>query len=182
MSKAGGFTLWLTGLSGAGKTTIGIGVEQALRAQGLRVERLDGDVVRQSLTRDLGFSREDRDRNIERVAFVAHLLSRNEVAVICCFISPYRAARDRTRADIPNFIEVYVDAPVAVCAARDTKGLYAQALRGELDGFTGVTDPYEAPLHPELILSTASETPAESIARVLGWLREHGFVSLEYAS
>ena len=125
-----GFTIWLTGLSGAGKTTIALALEKELRARALPVERLDGDVVRESLTRDLGFSRADRDKNIERVGFVAKLLARNGVGVVAAFISPYRAARDKLRAEVVNFIEVYVDASLETCIARDVKGLYLKAIAG----------------------------------------------------
>lgn len=165
-----GFTLWLTGLSGAGKTTIAVELEQELRARGVLVERLDGDTVRQGLTRDLGFSKADRDKNIERVTFVAKLLSRNGVGVIASFISPYREARDTARRETTNFIEVYVAAPVETCAARDVKGLYAKAFAGELKDFTGVNDPYEEPLTPEITLHTERETLQESAQIVLTYL------------
>ncbi|MCU0511833.1 MAG: adenylyl-sulfate kinase [Anaerolineae bacterium] len=171
-----GFTLWLTGLSGAGKTSIAVAVEHELLARGVRVERLDGDTVRQGLSRDLGFSKADRDKNIERVTFVARLLSRNGVAVIAAFISPYRAARDAARRETTGFIEVHVSASVAVCAARDTKGLYAKALAGEIADFTGVNDPYEAPLAPELTLHTGEETLAQSVATVLAYLEDRGLI------
>ncbi len=177
MIQQQGFTLWLTGLSGSGKTTIGVALEERLRAQGLRVERLDGDIVREGLTRDLGFSKEDRDKNIERVAFVAKLLSRNGVAVIACFISPYREARNNVRSQVTNFIEAYVYAPVEVCAARDVKGLYAKAFAGQIQGFTGVNDPFEAPLHPELTLHTATETLDESVERILSYLQAQGLIA-----
>lgn len=171
-----GFTLWFTGLSGAGKTTVATALETVLRAQGLRVERLDGDTVRQGLTRDLGFSKVDRDMNIERVTYVAKLLSRNGVAVLAAFISPYREARDRARAETTHFIEIFVDTPLDVCAARDVKGLYAKAFAGELTGFTGVNDPYEPPLTPEIVLHTERETVEESVNRVLAYLEAHGLI------
>ena len=171
-----GFTLWLTGLSGAGKTTIAVALERELQVRGIRAERLDGDTVRQGLTRDLGFSKEDRDKNIERVAFVARLLSRNGVGVIASFISPYRAAREAVRRETTNFIEVYVNASVETCAARDVKGLYARALAGELPGFTGVSDPYEAPESPEITVDTENETVEESVAKIVSYLEAHGFV------
>jgi adenylyl-sulfate kinase len=171
-----GFTLWLTGLSGAGKTTIAAALERELLARGVRVERLDGDTVRQGLTRDLGFSKADRDKNIERVTFVAKLLSRNAVGVIAAFISPYREARDNARRETTNFIEVFVDAPLAICAARDVKGLYAKAFAGELKDFTGVNDPYEPPLNPEITLNTEHETVDESVQRVLTYLETRGLV------
>jgi adenylyl-sulfate kinase len=151
-------------------------LERELQARGVRAERLDGDTVRQGLTRDLGFSKEDRDKNIERVAFVARLLSRNGVGVIASFISPYRAAREAVRQETTNFIEIYVNASVEACAARDVKGLYAKALAGELPGFTGVSDPYEAPETPEIIVYTERETVEESVAKIVGYLETHGFV------
>jgi adenylylsulfate kinase len=171
-----GFTLWLTGLSGAGKTTVSLVLEEELRARGLYVERLDGDTVREGLTRDLGFSKEDRDKNIERVSFVAKLLSRNGVAVIAAFISPYREARQKARQETTNFIEVHVDAPLMVCAGRDVKGLYAKALAGEIKGFTGVDDPYEAPEAPEIILHTDQESLAESVAKIITYLETRALI------
>lgn len=177
-----GFTLWFTGLSGAGKTTVAMALEKELRARGLKVERLDGDTVRKSLTRDLGFSKEDRDKNIERVTFVAKLLSRNGVAVLAAFISPYRETRAMVRAETTNFIEVYVHAPLEVCAQRDVKGLYAKAFAGEIPDFTGVSDPYEEPLNPEIVLHTHQETVEESVARCLAYLEEHGLVPVVEAA
>ena len=174
-----GFTLWFTGLSGAGKTAIAEPLAERLRERGLKVERLDGDIVRKDLTSDLGFTKEDRDENIKRVTFVAKLLSRNDVPVICSFISPYRERRARTRKEIEegaSFIEVFVDCPLEVCAERDVKGLYAQAFAGKIDNFTGVSDPYEAPENPEIVCSTAEQTVDESVAHVIGYLEEHGFI------
>ncbi len=171
-----GFTLWFTGLSGSGKTAMAKVIAQELRARGLKVERLDGDIVRQSLTRDLGFSKEDRDKNIERVTFVAKLLTRNGVAVLCSFISPYRERRAKSREEIGEFVEVYVECPVEVCAQRDVKGLYAKAFAGEIQNFTGVSDPYEPPENPEIVCHTAEETIEESVAKVLGYLEEHGYI------
>jgi adenylyl-sulfate kinase len=171
-----GFTLWFTGLSGSGKTEIAKFVENELRERNLKVERLDGDIVRQSLTRDLGFSKEDRDKNIERVTFVAKLLTRNEVAVLCSFISPYRARRAKSREEIGEFIEVFVECPLEVCAARDVKGMYAKAFAGEIENFTGVSDPYEAPENPEIVCHTAEETVEESREKVLAYLEEHGYI------
>lgn len=176
MCNQRGFTLWFTGLSGSGKTAIARQVEQELRRRGLKVERLDGDIVRQGLTRDLGFSREDRDKNIERVTFVARLLTRNGVAVLCSFISPYRERRQKSRQEIGEFIEVYVDCPLEVCAQRDVKGLYARALAGQIENFTGVSDPYEPPENPEIVCHTAEETLEESTAKVLAYLEEHGYI------
>ena len=171
-----GFTLWLTGLSGAGKTTVAVALENILHQRGLLIERLDGDTVREGLTRDLGFSKEDRDKNIERVSFVAKLLSRNRVGVVASFISPYREARDKVRAQTTNFIEVFVDAPLMVCASRDVKGLYAKALTGELKGFTGVDDPYEAPENPEITLHTDQETVEQSVAKIIAYLEQHNLI------
>ena len=171
-----GFTLWFTGLSGSGKTTIAKLVAQQLRDRGLKVERLDGDIVRQSLTRDLGFSKEDRDKNIERVTFVAKLLTRNGVAVLCSFISPYRARRLKSRQEIGEFLEVFVECPVTVCADRDVKGMYAKAFAGEIQNFTGVSDPYEDPEKPEIVCHTAQETPEESAAIIVAYLEQHGYV------
>ncbi len=171
-----GFTLWMTGLSGAGKTTIAKALEPVLRARGVRFERLDGDTVREGLTRDLGFSKEDRDKNIERVTFVAKLLSRNGVGVVASFISPYREARSKVRAETTNFIEVYVNAPLETCAERDVKGMYAKAFRGEIANFTGVNDPYEAPENAEIVVHTDRETLDESVAKIVEFLETRGFI------
>ena len=171
-----GFTLWFTGLSGSGKTAIAKLVARELRDRGLKVERLDGDIVRQSLTRDLGFSKEDRDKNIERVTFVAKLLTRNGVAVLCSFISPYRERRAKSRQEIGEFIEVYVECPVEECARRDVKGMYAKAFAGEIEDFTGVSDPYEEPENPEIVCHTVQETPEESMVKVIAYLEERGYI------
>jgi adenylyl-sulfate kinase len=171
-----GFTLWMTGLSGAGKTTIAKILETKLHERGVRFERLDGDVVRESLTKDLGFSKEDRDKNIERVAFVAKLLSRNGVGVVCSFISPYQAQRDMVRSETTNFIEVFVHAPLEVCAERDVKGMYKKAMAGEIPNFTGVSDPYEAPENPDILIPTYQETPEDSAERVIAYLEEHSLI------
>lgn len=171
-----GFTLWFTGLSGSGKTAIAKRIEQELRRRGLRVERLDGDIVREGLTRDLGFSKEDRDKNIERVTFVAKLLTRNGVAVLSSFISPYRERRNLSRQEIGEFIEVYVECPLEVCAQRDVKGMYAKALAGEIENFTGVSDPYEEPENPEIVCHTAQETLEESVAKVVAYLEGQGYI------
>jgi adenylyl-sulfate kinase len=169
--------MWLTGLSGAGKTTIAIALESKLRERDVRVERLDGDTVRQGLTRDLGFSKEDRDKNIERVTFVAKLLSRNGVGVLASFISPYRAARQIVREETTNFIEVFVDAPLEVCIERDVKGMYAKAIAGEIKEFTGISDPYEPPEAPEITVNTDRETVDESVQKILHYLEERQFIS-----
>lgn len=171
-----GVTVWFTGMSGAGKTALAIRLEQELRRRGLRVERLDGDIVRQGLTSDLGFSKEDRDRNIERVTFVAKLLTRNGVAVLCSFISPYRQARDNARKQTGNFVEVYCYAPLEALIERDVKGLYKKALAGEIENFTGISDPYEEPVDPEVIINSATETIEESLSKVWSKLEELGYV------
>jgi adenylyl-sulfate kinase len=166
-----GATLWFTGLSGAGKSTIAGIVESELRERGHRVEVLDGDVVRTNLSKGLGFSKEDRDTNIRRIAFVADLLSRNGVVAITAAISPYREIRDEARELMgARFIEIHVKASVEECARRDVKGLYEKALRGEIKEFTGVSDPYEEPLDPELVLETEAQSPEESAAKVLALL------------
>lgn len=177
-----GFVLWFTGLSGSGKTTLAKPVEQELRRRGLKVERLDGDIVRQSLTRDLGFTKEDRDKNIERVTFVAKLLSRNGVAVLASFISPYRAVRQKVRDETTNFIEVYVEVPLEEAIQRDVKGLYLKALNGEIENFTGVSDPYEEPLDPEIKVPTHEESVEASVQRILTYLEEHGYVPVREAA
>jgi adenylyl-sulfate kinase len=171
-----GFTVWFTGLSGAGKTALALKLEQVFRERGLKVERLDGDIVRKALTRDLGFSKEDRDMNIERVAFVAKLLTRNGVAVLCSFISPYRERRAKSRVEIGNFVEVYCQASLDALVERDVKGLYKKALAGELQNFTGVSDPYEEPENPEVVVETDKETIEESLAKIVRKLEKLGYV------
>ncbi|MBU0495753.1 MAG: adenylyl-sulfate kinase [Chloroflexi bacterium] len=176
MTSQKGVTVWFTGLSGAGKTAIARYLEPILRERGLKVERLDGDVVRQSLTRDLGFSKEDRDKNIERVTFVAKLLTRNDVLVLLSFISPYRVMRDHARDEIGNFVEVYCYCTLEALMERDVKGLYKKAIAGEIPNFTGISDPYEEPLNPEVRIDSSTETLEESAAKVLAYLEEHGYV------
>jgi adenylylsulfate kinase len=172
-----GFTVWFTGLSGAGKSTIAEMLYHEFQARGMKTEILDGDVVRQNLSKGLGFSKEDRDLNILRIGFVANLLTRNGVATICCPISPYRETRDAVRREIGAFVEIYVHATVEEIAAhRDPKGLYKKALAGEITGFTGVDDPYEAPENPELMLNTLEETPEESLRNVLTALMKLGYL------
>lgn len=172
-----GFTIWITGLSGSGKSTVTAILEGVLRARGHRVEVLDGDVVRTHLTRELGFTREDRDENVRRVGWVCEVLSRNDVIAIAAVISPYRAARDEVRARIGRFVEVYMEAPVEVLAARDPKGLYRRALAGEIENFTGVSDPYEPPLHPEVVCHTdGRELPEESARRVVAAVEKLGLL------
>ena len=167
-----GFTLWFTGLSGAGKTTLARLVETELRARGHRVEVLDGDIIRTNLSKGLGFSKADRDTNIRRIGFVCNLLTRNDVVAIAAAISPYREVRDEVRREIGAFVEVYVRCPIDVLAERDVKGLYKKALAGEIKNFTGVDDPYESPLAAEVIVDTDSETPEESSARIIAKLEE----------
>lgn len=171
-----GVTVWFTGLSGAGKTTISRAVLKELQSRECKLEVLDGDVVRQNLTRGLGFSKEDRDENIRRIGFVAHLLTRNGVIVLVSAISPYRRIREEVRQRIENFIEVHVNAPLEVCEQRDVKGLYEKARAGEIKHFTGIDDPYEAPINPEVECRTDLETLEESVTKVLVSLAERGYL------
>ena len=172
-----GCTVWFTGLSGAGKSTVSTMLRDRLRAAGAKVELLDGDVVRTHLSKGLGFSREDRDENIRRIGFVCELLSRNGVIAIAAAISPYREVRRNVRARIPNFVEVYMECPVDVLIGRDVKGLYKKALAGEIPHFTGVSDPYEPPEAPELTIHSAHETPEQSAERVWLTLKSLGLIS-----
>ncbi|UBF23653.1 adenylyl-sulfate kinase [Kovacikia minuta CCNUW1] len=174
--KDRGVVLWLTGLSGAGKTTIAQHLEHKLQKRDRPVECLDGDAIRQNLSKGLGFSREDRDRNVRRVGDVANLLSRNGIIVIVALISPYRSVRNELRSRLHNFVEIYVDAPLEVCEARDVKGLYAQARSGQIKFFTGIDDPYEAPLNPDITCYTGNETVDESVARITNWLEAGGYL------
>lgn len=174
--KRKGFTVWFTGLSGSGKSTIAERVALKLERRGLPVEILDGDVVRTHLSKGLGFSHEDRDENIKRVGFVCQLLTRNGVAAIASVISPYREARDHNRQKIKNFVEVYARCPVEICAQRDLKGLYQKAQAGEIKGFTGVDDPYEPPLNPEVVCKTDTESIEESVDKVIRKLEELGYL------
>jgi len=162
-----GFTLWFTGLSGAGKSTLAQAVAEQLRARGMKVEVLDGDVIRTNLSKGLGFSKEDRDTNIRRIGWVCEVLSRNNVVAIAAAISPYKSIRDEIRAKIENFVEVYVDVPLEEAIKRDVKGLYEKALRGEITNFTGVSDPYEPPENPEVVCHTAEESVGESVAKIM---------------
>ena len=171
-----GVTIWFTGLSGSGKSTIARILEKRLRAMGRKVEVLDGDVVRTNLSKGLGFSKEDRDTNIKRIGFICHLLTRNDVVAIAAAISPYREVRDYNRSLIGNFVEVYAKCSLDECAKRDVKGLYQKAMKGEIKGFTGVDDPYEEPLHAEVVCETDRQTPEESAEKVLSKLEELGYL------
>jgi adenylyl-sulfate kinase len=177
MAGEKGFTLWFTGLSGAGKSTITGHVVAELENRGSKVEVLDGDIVRENLSKGLGFSKEDRDTNIRRIAFVADVLSRNDVPVITAAISPYREIRDEARQLMDGrFIEAYVKVSVEVAEQRDVKGLYAKARSGEIKEFTGVSDPYEPPENPELVLDTESQSPEESAQQIIAYLEERDLI------
>src|ERR1044072_1017306 len=167
-----GFTIWFTGLSGAGKTTLARLLEPELQKRGYKVEVLDGDLVRTNLSKGLGFSKEDRDTNIRRIGFVCHLLARNDVIAIAAAISPYREVRDELREDLKNFVEVYVACPIPVLAERDVKGAYKKALAVDIKNFAGIDDPYEAPTSPEVVVHSDLETPEESLAKILSRLQE----------
>ena len=171
-----GFTLWFTGLSGAGKSTISEIIASRLREAGRKVELLDGDVVRTHLSKGLGFSREDRDINVLRIGWVCEVLSRNGVVAIAAAISPYRSVREEIRSRIPNFVEVFVDCPLDVVASRDVKGLYKKAMAGEIPQFTGVSDPYEPPLNPEVRVDSSTQTPQQSADLIWETLRSLGLV------
>ncbi|MEM6501585.1 MAG: adenylyl-sulfate kinase [Cyanobacteria bacterium P01_C01_bin.89] len=171
-----GVTLWLTGLSGAGKTTIAKKLTDTLRSQSPYVEILDGDIIRQNLTKGLGFSKEDRDENIRRIGFVAKMLTRNGVFVVVSAISPYAAMRREVRNAIGDFVEVYVNAPLAVCESRDVKGLYKKARAGEIKGFTGIDDPYEAPMSPDVECRTDVESLDESVGKIMDVLRTRQYL------
>ena len=172
-----GFTVWFTGLSGSGKTTLSRMVESELRRRGMKkVELLDGDVIRTQLSKGLGYSKEDRDANIKRIGFVCKLLSRNGVIAIAAAISPYREGRDFNRKEIGDFVEVYCKCSLEVCIQRDVKGLYKKALAGEINNYTGIDDPYEEPLNPEVVLDTGRETPEESVKKIIGKLESLGYL------
>lgn len=179
MQKQNGITVWFTGLSGAGKTTVALEVEKQLRQRGIYVQRLDGDIVREKLTKDLGFTKEDRNKNIERNTFVATLLTQNDIITLCSFISPYQRARNYARKEIEKiggFIEVFVNAPLEVCEKRDVKGLYQQAREGKIDNFTGISDPYEEPQNPDLELRTDIEEVEESALKVIKHLENERYI------
>jgi adenylyl-sulfate kinase len=172
-----GFTLWFTGLSGAGKSTVSDIVEKRLRAERAKVEVLDGDVVRTHLSKGLGFSKEDRDTNIRRIGFVCQILSRNGVIAIAAAISPYKSIRNEVRKNVENFVEVYAHCPLEVLVERDVKGLYKKALAGEIPQFTGVSDPYEPPDNPEVVIDSSQETPEQSAEKIWAKLVELGLIS-----
>ncbi len=172
-----GFVVWFTGLSGAGKTTLARRLESVLRERALKVEVLDGDIVRTNLSKGLGFSKEDRDTNIRRIGFVCKLLARNGVVAIAAAISPYREVREEVRRDIGDFVEVYVKCPLEVLKERDVKGLYAKALRGEISNFTGISDPYEESLNPGVIVETDKENVEESLANLVARLERLGYLT-----
>ncbi len=172
-----GFTLWFTGLSGAGKSTLSVLVSEELRRRGLKVEILDGDEVRTNLSKGLGFSKEDRDTNIKRIGYVCKLLSRNGVVAVSAAISPYKEIRDYNREQIGNFVEIYVKCSIEELTRRDVKGLYKKALAGEIKNFTGVSDPYEPPTNPEVMVDSGKQSVEESLAAILGYLEREGWVS-----
>jgi adenylylsulfate kinase len=174
-----GVTLWFTGLSGAGKSTLANIMVERLRSAGRQVELLDGDEVRTNLTADLGFSKEDRDENIKRIAYVSKLLSRNGVVAITAAISPYHEARAKARAEIDDFVEIFIDCPIEICAQRDVKGLYAKAMAGEIPHFTGVSDPYEVPEDAEIVIPSHKHSPDESVDLIFEQLSRLGYPLLE---
>jgi adenylylsulfate kinase len=171
-----GFILWLTGLSGAGKSTISSALLPRLETAGRRVELLDGDVVRTHLTQGLGFSREDRNTNVRRIGWVAGLVARHGGVALAAVISPYREVRDELKRTYPNFIEVFIDTPIEICAARDVKGLYAKARAGEIKGFTGIDDPYEPPTRPDVVIRTPETTVDQAVDQIITHLRARGLV------
>ncbi len=174
-----GFTLWFTGLSGAGKSTLANLLAAELRRRGMKVEILDGDEVRTNLSKGLGFSKEDRDTNIKRIGYVCKLLTRNGVVAISAAISPYREIRDFNREQVGQFVEVYVECSIEKLTERDVKGLYKKALAGEIKNFTGISDPYEAPLKPEILVNSGAETVEQSLQSILTYLEKHGWVLAE---
>ena len=175
--KQTGAAVWFTGFSGAGKSTIAEALTHKLKSEGYRLEVLDGDEIRENLTKDLGFSKEDRDTNIRRIGFVAKLLARNEVIVLVPVISPYRSIREEMRANISNFVEVFVNAPLSVCEKRDVKGLYKKVRAGEIKQFTGIDDPYEPPTNPEVECRTDLEEVSQSVDKIFNKLLELGYIS-----
>ena len=177
MKNQKGFTAWFTGLPCCGKTTVADKVAEILKSKGYKVERLDGDIVRKDLTKDLGFSKEDRDENIKRITSFAKDLTQNGTVVLATFVSPYRERRNKSRKEIGDFVEIYVKCPIDICKKRDVKGMYKKALAGEIKNFTGVDDPYEEPETPELIIETDKETVGESVEKVLRKLEDLGYIN-----
>ncbi|MBE9048473.1 adenylyl-sulfate kinase [Pleurocapsales cyanobacterium LEGE 10410] len=175
--KQQGVAVWFTGFSGAGKSTIAEALTEKLKSQGYQLEVLDGDEIRENLTKDLGFSKEDRDTNIRRIGFVARLLARNGVIVLVPVISPYRAIREEMRANIPNFVEVFVNAPLSICEKRDVKGLYKKVRAGQIKQFTGIDDPYEPPSNPEVECRTDLEELSESVDKIFNTLKELNYIA-----
>lgn len=171
-----GVTIWFTGLPSSGKTTIAEALAEMLRKMGYKVERLDGDIIRKNLWKELGFSKEDRDENIRRAAYLAGVFTRNGIMTLTTFISPYRELRQHARDSIGNFIEVYVKCPVEKCMERDPKGLYKKALAGEIKNFTGISDPYEEPLNPEVLIESDKETVEDGITKIMDCLKELGYI------
>lgn len=175
--KQQGVAVWFTGFSGAGKSTIADALTEKLKSAGYQLEVLDGDEIRENLTKDLGFSKEDRDTNIRRIGFVAKLLVRNGVIVLVPVISPYRAIREEMRKNIDSFVEVFVNAPLSICEERDVKGLYQKARAGEIKQFTGIDDPYEPPLNPEIECRTDLEELSESVDKIVSLLKTSGYIA-----
>lgn len=171
-----GYTLWFTGLPSSGKSTLARMVQARLLGMGFHTEVLDGDEVRLRLSKGLGFSKEDRDENIRRISFVANIITRCGAVAITCAISPYREIRDEAREEIGRFVEIYVKCPIEECIKRDVKGLYKRAISGEIPNFTGISDPYEEPLRPEITIQTDKETADESLEKILGVLKELGYL------
>jgi adenylylsulfate kinase len=171
-----GSVIWFTGLPCSGKSTLARLLHEYLKAKGVPSEIFDGDIVRQRLAKGLGFSKEDRMENVRRIAYVAHLLARHGVVAIVAAISPYQEARDEIRKEFENYVEVFVDCPLEVCQARDVKGMYKKARAGEIQHFTGVSDPYEVPTSPDLVLKTSLEPQAESLSKILSFLSERGLI------
>ena len=177
-----GFTVWFTGLSGSGKTTLARMLEKELQDRGLHVEVLDGDEIRLRLSKGLGFSKEDRDENIRRISYVAKIATRCGAVAITCAISPYREIRDEARTEIGRFVEVFVKCDLEECIKRDVKGLYKKALSGEIKNFTGVSDPYEEPSNPELVVETHKETHEESLTKIMACLMDLGYLPKEMST
>lgn len=171
-----GVTLWFTGLPCSGKSSVADAVAEELRQNGFKAERLDADIIRKHLWRELGYSKEDRDENIRRAAFLAKLLTKNGIIVLTSFVSPYTELRDYARREIGDFVEIYVKCPVEVCIQRDTRGMYEKALSGEIPNFTGVSDPYEEPLNPEVLIESDKESLEESVTKVIARIKELGYI------